>query len=192
MELLINRNLVFAEHQNIETERLLLRPITLADAEDMFEYAQDEETTRYVFIKHQTLLDTKQVIANYFMASPLGKYGIEWKEHGKLIGAIDLRIVEGDDTAEIGYVLNPKYWGNGIMPEAGEALLRLGFEEMDLVRIFAYHNADNPKSGRVMEKLGMKEEGFVRNAKRMKGEIVSIALKGITKTEWEAQRAKTS
>ena len=77
MELLIDRNLIFAQHQRIETERLILRPVTLKDTEDMYEYGQDEETTYYVFPTYQTIADAKQGIANVFMAAPLGKYGIE-------------------------------------------------------------------------------------------------------------------
>ncbi|WP_301355217.1 GNAT family N-acetyltransferase [Enterococcus spodopteracolus] len=192
MELLINRNLVFAENRVIETERLILRPITLEDVEDIFEYAHDVETTRFVFPRHQSIEDTKISVANFFMASPLGKYAIEWKENRKMIGTIDLRIQEGYDTAELGYALNKKYWGQGIMPEAGKALLKLGFEKMDLVRIFAYHNTKNSKSGRVMDKLGMREEAMIPDAKREKGEIISIVLKGITKKAWLEGHPKTS
>ena len=106
MELLINRNLVFAENRVIETERLILRPITLEDVEDIFEYAHDVETTRFVFPRHQSIEDTKNQCCEFFMASPLGKYAIEWKGNRKMIGTIDLRIQEGDDTAELGYALN--------------------------------------------------------------------------------------
>lgn len=66
MELLINRNLVFAENRVIETERLILRPITLEDVEDIFEYAHDVETTRFVFPRHQSIEDTKISVANFF------------------------------------------------------------------------------------------------------------------------------
>ena len=54
----MNYPLIFAENQRIETERLILRPVTLADAEDMYEYASDEETVRYVFLKNQTIAET--------------------------------------------------------------------------------------------------------------------------------------
>ncbi|MBE9887271.1 GNAT family N-acetyltransferase [Enterococcus durans] len=190
MELLIDRNLIFAQHQRIETERLILRPVTLKDTEDMYEYAKDEETTHYVFPTHQTIADTKKGIANYFMAAPFGKYGIELKSNHKMIGTIDLRINETQDNAELGYALNKAYWGNGYTPEASKALLTLGFEELALVRIFAYHDVENPKSGRVMEKIGMKKEGIIPDARRWKGEIVSIVLRGITKKEWQEQQHK--
>ena len=104
------------------------------------------------------LKSTKNSIANYFMSAPLGKYGIELKENQQFIGTIDLRVQENEDNAEIGYALNKNYWGRGFVPEASQALIKLGFEELNLVRIFAYHDAENPKSGRVMEKLGMRKK----------------------------------
>ncbi|MFK4566378.1 GNAT family N-acetyltransferase [Enterococcus sp. UD-01] len=185
MELLLNRNLVFAENQRLETERLILRPVSLADAEDMFEYASDEETVVFVFPQHQTLKETRENIANYFLTEPLGKYGIELKETGKLIGTIDLRVDEQNSIAEIGYALNKHFWGQGLMPEAGREILRVGFEKLRLIRIFASHDIKNPQSGRVMEKLGMKKEGQIANARMWKGQAVTDILRGITIEEWQ-------
>lgn len=95
---------------------------------------------------------------------------------------------ESQDNAEIGYTLNKKYWGKGIIPEACQALLELGFEELNLVRIYAYHDVENPNSGRVMEKIGMKKEGVIPDARRSKGKDVTLVLRGITQKEWLAQK----
>ena len=89
-------------------------------------------------------------------------------------------------TAEIGYALNSAYWGNGYMPEATAALLKLGFEQLDLVRIFATHDVRNSNSGRVMEKLHMKKEGLISDAERRNGEVVSLVIRGITRSKWLA------
>ncbi|MGX7245603.1 GNAT family N-acetyltransferase [Enterococcus quebecensis] len=185
MEIVINRKLIFAENQYLETERLKLRPVTLSDANDMYEYASDEDTVTYVFPIHQSLKDTKESIANYFMSAPLGKYGLELKTTGKFIGTIDLRVVDQHNIAEIGYSLNKAFWGQGYVPEAANELLRLGFEDLQLMRIFAMHDIDNPKSGRVMEKIGMKVEGEVPNARMWKGKAVTDILRGITLEEWQ-------
>lgn len=185
MEIVINRNLIFAENQNLETERLKLRPVTLGDATDMYEYGSDEETSTYVFPMHQSIKDTRESIANYFMSAPLGKYGLELKETGKFIGAIDLRVVEQHHIAEIGYSLNKAFWGQGYVPEASNALLRLGFEKLQLMRIFAIHDIDNFRSGRVMEKIGMKVEGNIPNARMCKGKVVTDIMRGITLDEWQ-------
>ena len=90
-------------YNQVEGERILLRPMTLKDAEDMYEYASDDETVRFVFEKHTNLEETRKNIANYFMKEPLGKYAIELKETGKMIGTIDLRLKSGTNSAEIGY-----------------------------------------------------------------------------------------
>ena len=101
-----NLNLFLAVNARLETERLLLRPVTLEDAEDMFEYGSKEDNTYFVFPRHTTIDDTLHSIANYFMASPLGKFGIELKENKKLIGTADIRVDMKKSRAELGYVLN--------------------------------------------------------------------------------------
>ncbi|KAF1304438.1 GNAT family N-acetyltransferase [Enterococcus saccharolyticus] len=179
--------LVLAENNRIETERLVLRPVTLADAQDMYEYASDEETTTFVFPRHQSLAETRQAIAEFFMAAPLGKFAIEYKENHKMIGTIDLR-VNPDSTAELGYTINKAYWGRGLVPEAARALLALGFEQLDLVRIFAIHEVENPNSGRVMEKIGMSKESTVYEAKKMRDRVVNIVRYSVSKKEWSEQR----
>lgn len=185
MELKPDYELIFAEQAHLETGRLILRPLTLADAEDMFEYANDKATTKYVFPTHQTLADTRSAIANYFMAAPLGKYAIQWKENGKMIGTIDLRLDKNLNTGEIGYALNKAYWGQGVMPEACLMILSLGFDKLSLLRITAKYDARNKQSGRVMEKIGMVKEGERREARLWKGELINEVEYGISRSQWQ-------
>lgn len=185
MEIVVDRKLILAENRKLETERLWLRPVTLDDAEDMFEYASDEETVTYVFPLNQELAETRKSIATNFMSDPLGKYGIQLKETNKFIGTIDLRVDEVNTVGEIGYVLNRAFWGKGYMPEAAKELLRLSFEELKLMRVFAFHDEDNQKSGRVMEKIGMMVEGVIPNARLLKGKVVTDVSWGITKEKWQ-------
>lgn len=180
-----NDKLLLAENTHLETERLLLRPVTLADATDMFEYASDDETTRFVFPKHETLEDTKISIATYFMAEPLGKYAIEEKTGGKMIGTIDLRVEGANGRGELGYTINKKYWGQGITPEASMALLALAFDKLKLIHVGAFHDQANPNSGRVMEKIGMKQEAVIPAARIMKGRIVDVVQYGLPYRDWQ-------
>ena len=185
----MNEKLVFAENTHLETARLLLRPMVMADAEAMYVYAGDEEVTRYLsFPEHQSLENTKIVIANHFMANPLGKYVIEHKENHQMIGMMGLRTQINSGTGEIWYALNKAYWGQGLVPEAATCLLELGFEKLQLIRIFATHDLRNPKSGRVMEKIGMTHESTVYQAMKSKGEIVDLMTYGITKQAWQEQQ----
>ena len=185
MEIQKNHLLILAENQRIETPRLWLRPVTMADANDLFEYASDEETTEFVFPRHQSLVDTKIAIAMYFLAAPLGKCAIEEKMSGNMIGTIDLRVDPLKEVAELGYTLNKAFWGQGIVPEAARMLLSLGFEKLALVRIYALHDQRNHRSGRVMEKIGMKVEAQIPAARRFRGQVVDEVMRGITRDEWQ-------
>lgn len=183
-----NYYLKLAENHFLETERLLLRPVSISDAEAMYEYASDEETTKYIFPKHASLMDTKQSIANYFLKEPLGKYSIVLKTNNKMIGTIDLRLEKDQPVAEIGFVLNKAYWGKGLVVEAGKALIALAFEELNLVRVFAYHDIRNLQSKRVQEKLGMTKEGTLRDFREHKGEIVTFNLYAMTAKDYQKMK----
>ena len=84
--------LKLAQYPIVETERLLLRPVTLDDAEEMFEYASDKDNTRYTFPTNQSLEETKNNIAQFYLANPLGRWGIELKSNGKFIIGIEITL----------------------------------------------------------------------------------------------------
>ncbi|MBC2021746.1 GNAT family N-acetyltransferase [Listeria booriae] len=178
---------VLTEHQTIQTERLILRPITLADARDIFEYASDEDNTKFVFDTHPDIDHTRKQIAEYFVATPLGKYGITLTETGKLIGTIDLRIDTTAKSGCLGYALNKAFWGNGYMTEAGFALLDLSFNKLELERVFSVHDVCNPASGKVMQRLGMTYEGTLRKSRLAKKVLVDDAYYSILKEEYIAK-----
>src|SRR5690625_631876 len=187
MIILDNYNLFLAENREIETERLLLRPVTLADAEDLYEYASDEENVYFVsFEQYQSVDDAYYSIANFFMANPLGKYGVELKEENKMVGTIDLfNLSSRKMSAEMGYILNPNYHRQGYMTEAGRALLALGFEKMELEKIYALCDSRNVASAGVMKKLGMKQEAHRRHHSLSKdGEWIDMLEYAILKDEY--------
>ena len=172
------------KNQRINCERLFLRPVTMKDAEDMFEYASDEETVKYVFEKHQDIEATIKTIAHFFMANPTGRYGMEHKITGKMIGTIDLRIVKEEKIAELGYTMNKRYWGKGYIQEAAAALTKLAFEDLQLEKVFSMHDINNPASGKVMVRLGMQREGVLRSHYIHKGKRIDMAYYGLLKEEY--------
>lgn len=176
--------LTLAEAAYLETERLILRPVTLDDAEDMYVYASDEMTTTFVFERHQSVADTRANLAKYFLNQPLGKFGMVIKESQQLIGTIDLRVNSDHCKAEMGYTLNKAYWGQGLTTEAGRKMLWLAFEQLGLNRVEAKHDERNPASGRVMAKLGMTKEAVLRNDTILKGEVTTTVICGITKEDY--------
>lgn len=182
-----------AGFSTLQTKRLILRPVQPDDAEAMFDYLRDEETVRFITVPPvKTVTEViENSIQSYFMLDPIGKWAIVYDQ--KMIGTIDLRLNEAHRQAEIGYVLNKRYWGQGIMPEAAQAILAVGFDQLQLVRIFSEHDTRNPKSGRVMTKIGMQQEGVALKSQIIKGEIVDMVHYAITDTQYKMlQQAKKS
>jgi len=189
MELLFIK---LAKHQIIETERLVLRPVTLDDAEAMFEYASDKENTRYTFPTNQSLEETKNNIAQFYLANPLGRWGIELKSTGEFIGTIDLLKLDTVlKKATIGYIINQKYWNQGLTTEANRAVIELAFEKIGMNKLDAFYDKDNPASGKVMEKSGMRfshEEPYARMDQHEKGRIVTRVHYILTKEDYFANK----
>ena len=182
-----------AGFSTLQTERLILRPVQPDDAEAMFDYLRDEETVRFITVPPvKTVTEVlENSIQSYFMLDPIGKWAIVYDQ--KMVGTIDLRLNEAHRQAEIGYVLNKCYWGQGIMPEAAQAILAVGFDQLQLVRIFSEHDTRNPKSGRVMTKIGMQQKGVALKSQIIKGEILDMVHYAITDTQYKMlQQAKKS
>ena len=181
-----------AAYREIETERLRLRPVTLEDAPAMFEYASDETVTRYTFPTNQSLEETKNNIAQFYLANPLGRWGIELKSNGKFIGTIDLHKIDPAlKKAAIGYIINKKYWNQGLTTEANRAVIELAFEKIGMNKLTALHDKANPASGKVMEKSGMRfshEEPYARMDKNEPGRFVTDVHYVLTKEDYFANK----
>ncbi len=107
------------------------------------------------------------------------------EEEGKIIGNISVVSYREDTmSAILGYCLGSRWWGNGIMPEAAKGVLTFLFEEVGFHRIAADHDKNNPKSGRVMQKIGMKYEGTLRKAGFCNQGIIDEVWYSILKEEW--------
>jgi len=175
--------------RELETERLLLRKISLNDAEAMYNnWANDDVVTKYVtWPTHQSVDDTKGLLAMWeaeYENDNCYRWIIELKAEKKAIGTIDVcRMNEGDGVAEIGYVISREYWNRGIVTEAAKKVLEYLLNEVGFYRIEAQHHLDNPASGKVMQKIGMKYEGVVRGGRLVKGEHVDVAMYAILKID---------
>lgn len=177
--------------KELYTERLLLRKIRMEDDRDMFEqWASDPRVTKYLtWSAHQNIEDTRRIIALWLKDSDephVYRWVIELKSIGKVIGTIDLVSVDTRHKCGVfGYCLSAQYWNQGIASEALKAMLTYLFAEADFHRIEATHLIENPASGRVMVKCGMKLEGN----KRKKflghdGEFHDLLIYGLLKEEF--------
>ncbi|MEG4217409.1 GNAT family protein [Microcoleus sp. Pol14C6] len=180
---------ILAHLPTIETERLLLRKITLNDASDMFEYACNPEVSKYtMWSTHTSLEDTKyflKSITKMYKRRELVDWGIVHKADKKFIGTCGF--VEWSMThsrAEIGYALSRNYWGEGYMSEAVNAVIEFGFREMLLNRILARCEVSNIASARVMEKVGMQLEGILRQHLFVKDRYWDLKLYSILREEF--------
>ncbi|SEQ78056.1 GNAT family N-acetyltransferase [Piscibacillus halophilus] len=177
---------VFYPFPELETDRTILRKLTDADAIDVFAYASQEDVTKNVtWPAHQTIQDSLDFISfakSRYEDGQVAPWGIYHKHDQKIIGTADFVWWQHHHSAaEIGYVLSPDYWGQGIMPEVVREIIRFGFEEMDLVRIQARCFEENTNSERVMKKVGMSYEGLMKKRFYVKGEHKNLKVYALTK-----------
>ena len=174
----------------LETERLILRRFTLDDAQDMYRnWATGEKVTRYMtWPPYQNTDDVKAYIQSVIAAyeNPDTYYwAIEEKSVGQVIGSISvIWLNEEVASAEVGYCLSDDHWGCGYMPEALNAVIRYLFDAVGLNRVQAGHDVNNPNSGRVMEKCGMRYEGTMRQANRNNQGVCDTVMRAILRDEY--------
>ncbi len=172
----------------LETTRLVLRPLRMRDAEDLFLWTSDPEVARYVlWPAHTSVRETREYIRYirrlYRSALP-SSWGIVLKETGRVIGTVGFMFYSPENlSCEIGYSLSREYWNRGIMTEAVSRVLRSVFGDLPVIRVEAQHDVRNPASGRVLEKCGMKKEGVLRSRVINKGEPADVALWAVLKSD---------
>jgi [ribosomal protein S5]-alanine N-acetyltransferase len=173
----------------LETARLRLRPYREEDIAELLPIIDTREVAATTLrIAHPyTEQDARDFLA---LAREPGKIwlAITLRNDGKQIGGIGLRVDDQHQHAELGYWLGLPYWGQGYATEAARELLRYGFEDLGLHRIFASHFKPNPSSGRILVKLGMHHEGCQREHLRKWDQFVDSELYGILRQEWQISR----
>ncbi|MEK0179398.1 MAG: GNAT family protein [Microcoleus anatoxicus] len=177
----------------IETERLLLRKITLNDANDMFEYGSDPLVSQYtMWSTHTSIEDTKSFLRSLtkmYKKRELIDWGIVHKTEQKLIGTCGyVEWSMNHSRAQIGYALSRKYWNQGYMSEAVSAIIDFGFREMSLNKIEARCAQENIASARVMEKVGMQLEGILRQQLFVKDQYWDLKIYSILRDDFFADR----
>ncbi|MGG7212469.1 GNAT family N-acetyltransferase [Clostridium nigeriense] len=182
--------------RDIITSRLILRPWKLSDSKDLYEYAQSELVGPKAGWKPHKSEDESKDIIKMFISNN-DSYAIVLKEENKVIGGIGLHNRKPDvsldhlEQREIGYVLNPKYWGNEYIPEAVKGLINYGFNKMNLDLIWCGHFDFNNNSKRVNEKCGFKYK-FTRkeNLERLDNIEVNVLYYNILRDEYQDRYVK--
>ncbi len=162
------------EQPVLTTERLILRPYALSDAKELQRLIGDRDVSDTLQLVPYPYLDgmaeewinqqtNEQLGAKTTHYSKDIHFAITNRQYGFLMGTFSIiNISKVTDKAEIGYWLGKPYWGKGYCTEAANAIVKYGFEVLGLNRIYATHMTRNPRSGRVMDKIGMKHEGHMR------------------------------
>lgn len=174
--------------KTLETDRLVLRPYQTDDIDDVFAYASDPEWGRYLPVPRPYLYEHAQQFID-------AQLELDWTTHpmwaitlhGKAVGGINLRLHSANRLAEMGYSIGRSCWGRGYMTEAVTAVINLAFQrDPALNRIRAMADSRNHGSLRVMAKIGMTQEGILRQNRYTFGEFIDEVWCGILRTEWES------
>ncbi|MEG0856756.1 MAG: GNAT family N-acetyltransferase [Terrisporobacter sp.] len=150
----------YTQMKIIETPKFILRPATLSDASDFYEYFSQEKVVRYLpFEVHKNINDTKRFIKIFFINNyqkgKIGNYAIYHKYDKKVIGNIGVNNVSTKSKeGEIGICLNPKYWGNDFATELTVITLITGFELMNMEKLIALTYSANKYTPKSLESLG--------------------------------------
>jgi len=176
----------------METKRLRLRPFDISDAIRVQERAGDYEIARTTLHVPHPYPDgvAEAWIRSMHEAADHGRgygFAVTRKTDGELVGVVSLGITEEHQRAELAYWMGKPYWGQGYTTEAARRLLDFGFNDLSLNRIFAFAFVSNPASTRVMEKIGMKYEGTLRQHVVKWGEYKDLAAYGCLKSDFAQQ-----
>ena len=172
---------IFSHMPRLESERLVLRPLCVSDANAMYRYACREDVTEYLlWSPHPSPTYTRDYLSyieERYVTGGFFDWAVVEKESGRMIGTCGFTTIDApNDMGEIGYVLSPEYHGKGYGTEAAARVLRFGFEELGLHRIEAKFMKGNDASLHVMEKLGMHLEGYRQDGMLVKGRYRTIGV----------------
>jgi ribosomal-protein-alanine N-acetyltransferase len=148
----------------IETARLILRALTVDDAAAVYHHFSDADVTRFMDTDLCKSVDDAKAIIIFHANDSGCRWGLFDKATGALLGTCGYHCwVKGPQQAEIGYDLGKAYWGQGLMQEALQAVIRFGFAAMHLQRIAAGVHPENGRSIGLLRKLGFHRAAATRD-----------------------------
>jgi RimJ/RimL family protein N-acetyltransferase len=177
----------------LHTARLDLREFAEGDWRDLYAIESDPDVARYQTFEPRTAADARAAVQEAIDAAharPRCTYDLAVLEHAtdRVVGRSGLHITNpAIGEAIIWYTLHRSRWGRGYIPEAMRALVGFGFSDLQLHRVWADCDPSNRASIRVLEKLGMRREGHLRESSRLKGEWVDSLIYAVLAAEWTAR-----
>jgi ribosomal-protein-alanine N-acetyltransferase len=178
----------------LETERLILRPWQESDAEDLYRYASDPQVGPIAGWPVHTSVENSLEIIKGVLSKP-EIYAVVLKSAGHAVGSIGLMMGDESnigipqDEGEIGYWIGVPFWGQGLIPEAVNELIRHGFEDLHLNKLWCGYFSGNEKSQRVQEKCGFTYHHTRENVPcSLMGDIRTEHITCLTKSKWQQAR----
>lgn len=177
----------------LKTKRVILRPWEESDAEELYLYAKDPAVGPIAGWPPHTSVENSFEIIRIILSAP-ETYAVVLKETGKPIGSIGLKLsdttdlTDKNDECELGYWIGVPYWGLGFIPEAAKELIRHGFEDLNMTKIWCGYYEGNDKSRRVQEKCGFFHMYTTENIEvSLIGEYRTGHVSCLTKVQWESK-----
>lgn len=177
----------------LETKRLILRPWQESDAESLYKYASSPEVGPAAgWPVHTSVENSLDIIRNVLSAPET--YAVVDKSTGCAVGSIGLMVGGASNIGlpetegEVGYWIGVPYWGQGLIPEAVNEILRRGFEDLQLEKLWCGYYDGNDKSRRVQEKCGFEYRYSRENEPRsLPGEIRTEHISCLTRESWQSR-----
>ncbi|GII82729.1 N-acetyltransferase [Sphaerisporangium siamense] len=170
---------------------MLLRPFTMDDLDALYSFHSRPDVARFLYWDARTREETRAALKNKIGWAELREggdalnIGAELRETGALVGDLTLFWRSAEHRqGEIGFVFHPDHHGRGLATEASREILRLGFEDLGLHRIYGRCDARNTPSARLMERLGMRREAHHVENEIFKGEWSDELVYAMLRREW--------
>lgn len=177
----------------LQTARLELRALQTDDAPRIRALAGDAAVARTTLLiphPYPKGMADRWIASTHsqWLQQQAATFGVVLRETNEFIGATSLKLSLEHQRAELGYWIGRPYWNQGYGTEAAREMVRFGFEEMGLNRIFAEHFRENASSGRILRKIGMRPEGRLEQHVLKEGSFIDLELYGLLKQDWLAQK----
>jgi RimJ/RimL family protein N-acetyltransferase len=177
----------------LSTRRLILRPLALSDSSALYALGSREEVAGLAgFPRYKSPAEARRHVRRTLAASrkPALKQlslAVVLKSNGEFIGGVSLRWPH-DGVGELGYLIAPAHWGRGYAPEAARKLADLAFSRLGAHRVQATCWVKNPRSARVLEKIGMRREGRLRGYLKRGRAVRDEFVWGMTRADWRTAK----
>lgn len=172
---------------SLHTKRLVLRPLRLEDAAALHPvFANEELMTWWSSGPHQSLTETEEYVAGNCKEPHSPTWAITIDGNDRALGWVVL-LPRREGLCEIGYILNPDYWGKGLALEAVTRVIEHGFNDLKLRKIFADVDPDNNASAGLLKRLGFQQEAHLREEWETHIGVRDSLIFGLLRSEWNEQ-----